>query len=64
MIRVFELMAQETSAAKTSDLMIRLNVFSFLGETNCRWRGGGGGGGGGRVLGAGGIDWCISGNVS
>ena len=28
-------MAQETSASKTSDQMIRLNVFSFLGEKKC-----------------------------
>ena len=29
-IRVFELMAQETSASKTSDQMIRLNVFPLF----------------------------------
>ena len=28
-------MAQETPASKTSDQMIRLNVFSFLGEKKC-----------------------------
>lgn len=35
MIRVFELMAHESSASKTSDQMIGLNVFSFFGEENC-----------------------------
>ena len=28
-------MAHETSASKTSDQMIGLNVFSFFGEKNC-----------------------------
>ena len=36
MIRVFELMAHESSASKTtSDQMMGLNVFSFFGEKNC-----------------------------